>query len=312
MVAAALSAGAASGEEATLRAVSSLGMDGQFGKIFALFVDHVNQEGKGIVQIRLIGGPEAIPPFEQGTAVKNGVVDIAHLAANYYENLMPEAIAASFGTVGVAEQRKNGAWDYFNKLHNEKVNAYYLASYGWGIAFHIYLTRKVEKADLTGFKLRATPGLQPFFKALGASSISTAPGEVYTALERGVVDGYSWPLWGINDLGWHRVTKFRIDPGWGSVHANIVINLARWNKLDPAQRELLQKTALWFEDTTAKLVTERNASEAKKQADAGIQTITLTTEEGQRYRKIFYDTVWETMAQKSPQHTAKLKELLVR
>ena len=59
-------------------------------------------------------------------------------------------------------------------------------------------------------------------------------------------------------------------------------------------------------------VTERNASEAKKQADAGIQTITLTTEEGQRYRKIFYDTVWETMAQKSPQHTAKLKELLVR
>ncbi|MCW5771287.1 MAG: TRAP transporter substrate-binding protein DctP [Rhodospirillaceae bacterium] len=312
LLAAAIAAGSASAEEVTLKAVSSLGMNGQFGKIFALFVDHVNKEGKGVVQIRLIGGPEAIPPFEQGTAVKNGVVDIAHLAANYYENLMPEAAATSFGSIGPAEQRKNGAWAFLNKLHNEKVNAYLLASYGWGIEFHIYLRRKVDKADLTGMKLRATPGLQPFFKALGASSIATAPGEIYTALERGVVDGYSWPLWGINDLGWQRVTKYRIEPGWSNVSANIVVNLTRWNKLEPAQRDFLQKSAAWFEDATAKLIVERNEQEKKKQAEAGIQTITLAPDEGKRYRKLFYDTVWASMAQKSPQHVAKLKELLVR
>jgi TRAP-type mannitol/chloroaromatic compound transport system substrate-binding protein len=40
------------------------------------------------------------------------------------------------------------------------------------------------------------------------------PGEVYTALERGVVDGYGWPTAGIFDLGWHEKTKFRVDPGF--------------------------------------------------------------------------------------------------
>ena len=268
-----LHAAAAAGAEANLRAVSSLVMDSQFGKIFSLFVDRVNAEGKGIVQIKVLGGPEAIPPFEQGTALKNGVVDLAHLAANYYENLMPEAIAASFGTIGPREQRKSGAWAYFNKLHNEKVNAYYLTSYGWGISFHIYMNRKVDKPDFAGLKLRTPPGMLAFVKALGASSVATAPGEIYTALERGVVDGYIWPLWGVNDLGWQRVTKYRVEPGFSSVHANILVNLTTWNKLEPAQRDFLQKIALWFEDHTEKLIAEWSAAERKKQADAGIQTI---------------------------------------
>ncbi len=44
--------------------------------------------------------------------------------------------------------------------------------------------------------------------------MQTAPGEVYTALERGVVDGYGWPITGIFDLGWHEKTKYRVDPGF--------------------------------------------------------------------------------------------------
>ena len=44
--------------------------------------------------------------------------------------------------------------------------------------------------------------------------MQTAPGEVYTALERGVVDGYGWPIGGIFDLNWHERTKFRVDPGF--------------------------------------------------------------------------------------------------
>ena len=51
-----------------------------------------------------------------------------------------------------------------------------------------------------------------------------APGEVYTALERGVVDGYAWPLVGIFDLGWADKTKFRVDPGFYNIELGVVFN----------------------------------------------------------------------------------------
>ena len=42
----------------------------------------------------------------------------------------------------------------------------------------------------------------------------------YTALERGVVDGYGWPVTGIFDLGWEKVTKFRMEPPFYRVEVN--------------------------------------------------------------------------------------------
>jgi TRAP-type C4-dicarboxylate transport system substrate-binding protein len=305
--------GSAQAAEVTMKATTALVADSQFGRIFTMFVDHVNQEGKGLVQIRMIGGPEAIPPFEQGTALKNGVIDMAHIPANYYENLMPEGTVTSLATVSPAEQKKNGAWDFLNTLHNQKVNAQFYASYGWGIPFHMYVNKKVEKlADFKGMKLRATPGLQAFFQALGTTPVATAPGEIYTALERGVVDGYSWPLWGINDLGWQRVTKYRVDPGWTTVQANILINLDTWKKLTPEQRAFMDKMAAWFDSTMAKLIPERNAEEAKKQAAAGIQVVSLDGADAKRYVQMVYDAAWAAAEKKSPTNAPKLRALLTK
>ena len=75
--------------------------------------------------------------------------------------------------------------------------------------FHIYLNKKIDKLDFTGLKIRVTPVYKDIVEALGGTTVTTAPGEVYTALERGVVDGYGWPITGIFDLGWEKVTKFR-------------------------------------------------------------------------------------------------------
>ena len=61
-------AGAASAQETTLNAVVFVPRNTTFGEIFVRFVDQVNKDGKGLVQIKLVGGPDAIPTFEQGNA----------------------------------------------------------------------------------------------------------------------------------------------------------------------------------------------------------------------------------------------------
>ena len=65
----AMTAGTAAAQETTLSAVVFVPRNTTFGEMFVRFVDHVNQEGKGLVKIDLRGGPDAIPTFEQGNAL---------------------------------------------------------------------------------------------------------------------------------------------------------------------------------------------------------------------------------------------------
>ena len=62
----------------------------------------------------------------------------------------------------------------------------YLARMVENQPFHLYLNKKIDKPDLTGLKIRITPVYRDFFQALNANVVTTPPGEVYTALERGV------------------------------------------------------------------------------------------------------------------------------
>jgi TRAP-type C4-dicarboxylate transport system substrate-binding protein len=302
----------AAAEEVTLRAISAFALDTQFGVPFKRFVDETNERGKGILQIQLLGGPEAMPPAEAATALRNGVVDIAWTPPNYYENLMPEANAVAFGNQPPSAVRKNGGWDFLNELHAEKVNAYLLTSFGWGIQHHLYLSEPIEKLDLSGLKVRPAPGMQPFFAAFGASNVSMMPGEVYTALERNVIDGYSWPKWGVTDLGWHTVTKQRIDPGYGGVQVNALVNLDTWNALEQAQRDFLDEMAAWFEEYAVQTVAETTAAEEQKQVEAGIQVLTLTGAEERRWTETFSQIMWKSVEEKAPENAAKLKSFVIR
>jgi len=180
-------------QEVTLRAITAFAEGTQFSKNFERFIEKVNKDGKGVIQINYIGGPRAMPPFEVGNAVRSRVVDMANVPGAFYTNLMPEADAIKLISKPMSEQRKNGTWDYLNQLHNQKMNSYYLTRQFHNIPFHIFLNKKIDKLDFSGLKIRVTPVYRDIVQALSGTPITTPPGEVYTALERGVVDGYGWP-----------------------------------------------------------------------------------------------------------------------
>lgn len=306
-----LAAGVAQAEERVLKAVSAFN-EGSFQSFtFEKFIDKVNEEGKGVLRINYIGGPKAIPPFEVANAVRGGVVDIGNLTGAFYSKLMPEADALKLAEMPIAEQRKNGAWAYINQIHNQKLNAWYLGRSIDNIPFHLYVNKPIEKPDLTGLRLRVTPIYRDFFAGMGATVMQTAPGEVYTALERGVVDGYGWPITGIFDLGWQERTKFRVEPGFYRVDVNVLVNLDTWKKLSDKERAILERAAANMEELTTKLPAEAEA-EAKRQADAGVKVITFTGADAALWQQRSKDLGWEAVIKLSPEHGPKLKALLSR
>ena len=122
----------ASAQEVTLRAVSAFAEKTTYSRGFELFIERVNRDGKGVLQINYIGGPKAMPPFEVGNALKSGVVDVANSTGAFYTNVMPEADSWKLTERPMSELRKNGGYDYMSHLYAEKMNAIFLARHGYG------------------------------------------------------------------------------------------------------------------------------------------------------------------------------------
>ncbi|RMW99777.1 ABC transporter substrate-binding protein [Allofranklinella schreckenbergeri] len=304
-----VAAGAATAGEVTLKAVNAFVADTFFARRFEAFVQKVNEEGKGLVQIKVVGGPEAIPVFEIGNAVRAGVVDLANTSAVFHANLVPEALAMTFTDQPIQALRANGGHQLMDRLHQQKANMVWLARVSDGLDYHIYSNKKVDKPeDLKGLKLRSTPIYLAFFRALGASALQVAPGEVYTALERGVVDGYGWPSVGVMDLGWQEKTRYRIDPGFYNVEVSLFMNKRSWEGLSPEQRQFLDKMVQWVEADNARDPVLA-AEEKQRLQQAGVQILQWAPEQAEALREAAYGAGWAAIKKVNPKDAPEIEKL---
>ena len=297
-------------DKVTLKAVTFQGKHVTFIDAYFMFQKEIEATAGGKLALNYIGGPEAIPPFEQIEAVKSGVVDLAFLPAAYYVPQLAVADAVKLSRITPWEERQTGAHDFLNNLHQQKVNAVYLGRFSDGIQFHIYLNKKIDKPDFSGLKIRVTPVYKPFVEALGGVSVTTTPGEVYTALERGVVDGYGWPSIKISDFGWHEVTKYVIDPGFYQVDVCILVNLDSWNRLSKDLQQLLTDAAKKVEHEAS----EHYARIIKEERDLilskGVQVIKFSPADEQQYLETAYKAGWDRVFSKSPAEAGEFQKMI--
>src|SRR5829696_338919 len=299
----------AAAQEVTLRMVSAFPENQFYVKRTVEWIEKVNKEGKGVLQLNFIGGPKAIPTFEVGKSVQSGVVDMGFSTGAFYTNVMPEADILKLSETSAAEQRANGGYDLINKIWAEKANMRYVAKVVEFTPFHLYLNKKIDKPDLAGLKIRITPVYRDFFQTMGASVMTTAPGEVYTALERGVIDGYGWPIHALFDLNWQEKTKYRVDPGFYNAEVSLIMNLDKYKALPAKTREYLDRQALAYEAQNDFWKTY-NANEAKRQADAGIQTITFDAATTRAYSDKAKEIGWAAAIKASPTYGEQLRKVL--
>ena len=175
-------------------------------------------------------------------AVRSGVVDLANSTAVFHANLVPEALAMTLTDRSIQELRENGGHELMDQIHQDKANMYWFARVSDGLQYHLYSNKPVDSADLKGFKLRSTPVYLAFFRSLGATSLQISPGETYTALERGVVDGYGWPSVGLLDLGWQEKAK-QAEAGVEVITLSEEVSADFLDKADKAGWENLKKVS---------------------------------------------------------------------
>lgn len=160
-------------EEVTLRGASCFPIGAPPSRPFEALVDEINERGKGLVQIKMIGGAPAIgSPFTMTQKLSKGAYDVIGCTEAYFGNVLPEAPVYRFAERSYTELRQNGGLDYLNKLLEEK-NIHFVARHHDFGPFHLWLKDPISGPDLTGLNLRVAPVYTAFFKSLGATTQSS-------------------------------------------------------------------------------------------------------------------------------------------
>ena len=157
--------------------------------------------------------------------------------------------------------------------------------------------RTVE--DLKGVKMRAPEGMVfNIFSKAGASPVALPGSEIFTALDKGVVDAADNTVFATNQAqGLHDFAKYPIYPGFHSLPLiDISINKEIWDGLPTDLQEILKASVDSFILDHIYSVRQLDAAAvAEARADESIEIINWSADERQKFRQIA-QSEWETAA----------------
>jgi TRAP-type C4-dicarboxylate transport system substrate-binding protein len=126
-----------------------------------------------------------------------------------------------------------------------------------------------------------------------------APGEIFTGLERKVVDGFGWTYTGIDTMGLQEVSKYVIDHPFYSLDTVILMNKSVYDKLAPDVRKDLEEVAAETERRHAAYMQASLKKEDEKLKKLGLEFIKFSPADAERYVRTAYDAGWKDFAEKN-------------
>ncbi len=185
------------------------------------FAKKVEAMSAGRLKIKVFGAGQLVPAFEVFDAVSQGTAEVGHGAAYYWTG---KSKATAFFTsipFGLNAQEMNGWLHYggglelWRELYSE-FNLIPFAGGNTGVQMAGWFNREINSMeDIKGLKMRI-PGLGgDVITRAGGVSVTISGGELYTAMQTGVIDALEW-VSPYNDiaLGFHQVAKYYYYPGW--------------------------------------------------------------------------------------------------
>lgn len=300
-------------EEIRLNAISFTPKTAVVSHGFEEFVAAINEKFDGELEINWRGGPEVMPPFRLADAVRNGSIDMALTSPSYYSGLVPSATASNLSFKTYEEIAETDYLERMTQVHAERGLHFLGEIPASPVKFFLFFKDEVAGIDdLEGKRIRVFPTILPFVESLGAEPLVMPMGEIYTAMERGVIDGFAQ-----SNLGWvdqfKDVVNYYITPRFYRAGFNVLVNPEAWEELPEGLRERVQ--AYLREELAPRIDRsweETMATAQTQMEDAGFQEVRLSGEAADEYLDTAIEAAWQHLAEDvDPDLHAELRAMLV-
>ena len=246
---------------------------------FDEFVSRLSRNSGERMKLTPFYAGQLMPAFQTADAVQSGQVDAGFLPGQFLIgkdkalNLM-SVIPFGFGPrEHVAwRQRKDVAGEFEFLLSRAYPKLVSMPCGGFGRLGELWSRKPLrDVSDVKGLKVVVLGIGGDVYRAAGASVVVLPTSELYSALERGVVDAVhaGSPRLG-ESMGMNRVAKFLYNPAFvmPAMVVDLFVNRDKWDQLPPAARDLVQKTC---DENVQAVIAENEAAdqEALKRIAAG-------------------------------------------
>jgi len=229
-----------------------------FYDIAVHFTDSVRLASAGRLDIKPFSAGELVPAMQSFDAVSKGSAQVGHDWPGYWKGKNEAFVAFGDVPFGLDPQGYNiwlyerGGIDLLQELY-ARYNLYALPGGQTGQDMGLFSNKKATKMeDFKGLRIRTPGWYMDIMNSLGASVSPLPGGEVYLALERGVIDAAEFSAPAMNyPMGFDDITKYAIQPG---VHqpggqCNLFFNMDAWNTLPEDLKYIVKicakETQLW-------------------------------------------------------------------
>ncbi|MBS3650568.1 TRAP transporter substrate-binding protein DctP [Pseudaminobacter sp. 19-2017] len=261
------------------------------------FMENVNRLGEGKVKVQYVGADDVLPPFDQPEALVNGVFDVWYGAPNYWAGIVPGGDITELSPLTIPDGGPGSPlYDYMVQLYAAKgVRHLGHAAGDPGEGAHYVSTNFPVKSvdDLKGKKLRVAPLTRHFVQAAGAESVTLPPSEIFLAMDRGTVEGFSWPVAdAFTRYGWQNVTKYMIEQPMYRSGGSVAMNLDKWESLSPEVQDILLKAIAETQRFALDWFQKNQEEQQKIMVEAGMEIVKLSDEEAKRWDAVARDSLW--------------------
>jgi len=304
---------ASSEKKYTLKAITAFPKNHAILVVVPELIKRVKEKSNGRLEIKWIGGPEIVKGFDQAEALRSGMIDmLLYIPTSWMKSALPIVDAKGLSELTAPEERASGAYNLWQDTFRT-VNIEHLGFWSTSLRFQLYTIDKISSLDdLKGKTIRVMPLYVPFIKALGASPITMAPPELYTALQRKVVDGYIWLEFGSVTSGWNEVVNYMTTPTIFRGEATCAVNLDKFKALPKDLQDILHETMAEMELYDIEQMNRLVMQEKETMIKGGMEVIPLPEEDANKFVKLSQDITWQSIIDKEPELGKKFRELTTR
>jgi len=276
-------------------------------KIFSDFCARVKKLTDGKLEITPFPGGAVVGTFECLDAVSKNVLQAMNQWPGYWTGKDPAFASISDMIFAYSHPWEKDAWYHYKgglqMLRDiyAKYNVYCVGVTWWGVESIPSKKPLRRLEDFKGLKFRVPHGMTAdLMTKLGASVIILPGGEVYSALERGVVDATDWGTPSMNyRLGFHEVTKYFIPKFHSMPDGDFCVNMDEWRKLPDDIKVTLEAAVREYAWDSVERVALDDIKAEAEMIKKGVTRIIWSDEEMRRIRAVT-ETIWDEWAAKNP------------
>tara|TARA_B100001079_G_C16127016_1_gene389594 strand:- start:172 stop:633 length:462 start_codon:yes stop_codon:yes gene_type:complete len=130
-------------------------------------------------------------------------------------------------------------------------------------------------------------------KSVGGEPVTLPPSEVYLALERGTVEGFTWPYYdGFTSFGWQEVSKYVIGHPLYRDGISIMMNLDKWNSLPADTQQIMLESVATIQEWSRGWISAYQNTQLAGMIKGGMKVIHFSEDEAKSWNDVSNSALW--------------------